>query len=154
LAGEELPPPPLQRGQRVGWADLSRFAQALLGLLRDRRDRVERRLRKCLALANLCRQARFEAVTGKRPGGVLDGLGGGPGAEGAVARGAVAPPSWVGRLLFRLLLAVYARKDRGLDRRLVGRTRLGLLWAAWRFARGRGKVPRLHARLPETTFEQ
>ena len=29
-----------------------------------------------------------------------------------------------------------------------------LLWAAWRFARGTGKVPQVHGLLPETTFEQ
>ena len=31
-----------------------------------REDRVERRLRKCLALAALCRAAKFDKVSGKR----------------------------------------------------------------------------------------
>src|SRR5207247_1795267 len=31
---------------------------------------------------------------------------------------------------------------------------LGLRWAAWRFARGAGRVPRVHGLLPATTFEQ
>src|SRR5262249_51450234 len=31
--------------------------------------------------------------------------------------------------------------------------RIALLWAAWRFARGTGRVPRTHALIPKTTFE-
>src|SRR5262249_23996028 len=67
---------------------------------------------------------------------------------------AVPAPSWIGRILFRQAAAVFTRKDHGPSRGPVMRTRLGLLGAAWRFARGTGPVPRLHAWLPETTFEQ
>ena len=64
------------------------------------------------------------------------------------------PPSWVGRVLFRQALAVYLRKDTGPERGPAARGRLNLLAAAWRFARGRGPVPRLNTLLTEGTFEQ
>jgi lysine-N-methylase len=154
LGDQVLPPPPLQPGQLVGWPDLLRFQQAVLALLRDRRDRVERRLRKCLALANLCRQARFEQVTGGKLAEFLDVLRGSLDDDVPANPEDVPPPTWVGRVLFRQLLAVYARKDRGNHKGAVTRNRLTLLRAAWRFARGRGPVPRLNGLLPATTFAQ
>jgi len=54
----------LQGGQRVDWPDLLRFVRKLVQIVRNPRERVERRLRKCLALATLCRQAKFDAVKG------------------------------------------------------------------------------------------
>jgi lysine-N-methylase len=153
LGGQDLPPPPLQGRQRVTWPDLLRFQQALLRLLGNRQDRMERRWRKCLALANLCRQARFDKLSGGPLGDFLKVICGGLEAEVPASPADVAPPGWVGRVMFRQLLAVYARKDRGNARGTVTRSRLALMLAAWRFARGRGRVPRLNGRLPETTFE-
>jgi lysine-N-methylase len=153
LTGKDLPAPPLQAGQTVDWPDLLRFQQALLTLLRDRRDRVERRLRKCVALAGLCRQARFDRLTGSRLVEFLNVLSSGLDAEVPAAPADVPPPTWVGRVLFRQLLAVYGRKDRGPLKGDVTRSRLTLLRAACRFAWGRGPVPRLNGRLPRTTFE-
>jgi len=65
----------------------------------------------------------------------------------------VPEPSWIGRVLFRQALAVYSRTDRGPNRGEV-RTRSALIRAAWRFARGKGRVPRVHDWLAETTFER
>ena len=103
--GAKVPPPPLQRRQRVEWPDLLRFAEALQKLLRNRADRVERRLRKCLALANLCRQAKFDAVQGQRLGELLNLLTGGLERDIPTDPASVAAPGWTGRLLFRQALA-------------------------------------------------
>jgi lysine-N-methylase len=148
------PAPPLQAGQRVEWPDLLRFVSILLTLLGDRRDRVHRRLRKCLALKRLCRQARFDQLTGKRLTEFLQVVSAGLETEVPADPAALPPPSWVGRVLFRPVLGLYARQDRGLDRGLAARGRLALLWAGWRFTVGKGTVPRVHGRLPETTFER
>jgi lysine-N-methylase len=150
----KVPPPPLQGRQRVDWPDLLRFVEALQTLLRSRADSVERRLRKCLALASLCRQAKFDALKGQRISELLNLLMAGAEGEVPADPGAVAPPGWTGRLLFRQALALYARKDRGPNRGPAALGRLSLLGAAWRYARGRGEAPRLHARAPQTTFEK
>jgi lysine-N-methylase len=151
--GTLLPPPPLQGGQRVDWPDLLRFVQALLVLLKNRRDRMERRLRKCLALADLCREARIRKLQGTRLTEFLEVVVANLEKEVPVEPTAVPEPSWVGRVLFRQAVAVFTRKDHGPNRGVVKHGRLGLLLAAWRFAHGRGTIPAMHGWLPETTFE-
>lgn len=149
-----LPPPPLQRGQPVDWQDLLRFMDAVLVILRNRDDRIERRLRKCLALAGLCRQARFDNVKGGRLAEFLRIMAESLDGEVPEDPATVPPPGWVGRILFRQAVALFTRKDHGPDSGVARQGRLALLVAAWRFAVGRGDVPRLHNRLPKTTFTQ
>ena len=146
--------PSLQSGQRVDWPDLQRFVRALLTLLENRKDRVERRLRKCLALANLCRASKFDHISGDRLDEFLKILGETIEAEAPADPAAVPAPGWIGRVLFRQALAVYMRKDHGPNRGpdLAGRGRR--LGAALRFVRGAGRVPRLHGWMPESTFEK
>lgn len=152
--GSLVPPPRLQSGQRVGWSDLLRFVSALQALLRNPNDRMERRLRKCLALARECRRARFDKVTGGRLNEFLNLIGTSLEAEVPRDPAALPPASWVGHVLFRQALALFLRKDQGPNRGLAARGRAALLAAALQFARGTGPVPRLHAWLPETTFER
>lgn len=152
--GQALPPPPLQRGQRVDWPDLMRFVHVLQRLLADGSDRLECRLRKCVALSQLCRQAQFDKITGARLSEFLDVVSASPHNQVAINPSDVAAPTWVGRVLFRQVLAIYARKDRGDMRGETSRNPLSRLLAAWRFARGRGRVPRVNALLPDTTFAE
>jgi lysine-N-methylase len=149
-----LLPPRLEGRLRLDWPDTLRFVEVVLSVLSGRRDRMERRWRKCLALANLCRQARLDNIRGKRLGEFLDVVAAGLESEVPTAPTSVAAPNWVGRILFRQMVALFTRKDHGPDRGPDCRSRSGLLLAAWRFARGTGPVPRLHNRIPETTFEQ
>ncbi len=151
---EAVPPPPLRPGQRVDWQDLLRFADVFTALLRDRSDRIERRLRKCLALITLCRQADFKAIRGQRLVEFLKLVSAGLEAEVAHDPTTVAPPGKVGRLLFRQALALFARKDHGPNRGPQTKSRLRLLRALLTFAKGVGEVPRLHGWVPEMTFEK
>jgi lysine-N-methylase len=153
-AGREaagIPPPPLQAGQHVDWPDLLRFVQALQALLRRRPNRLEHRMRQCLALVRICRKARFDQVNGSRLVEFLNLVGVGLEDEVPTDPAALAPPSRVGRLLFRQALALYPRQDHGPARSRV-RTPLALIGAAGRFMRGKGPVPRIHGWLPATTF--
>jgi lysine-N-methylase len=151
---QAVPPPPLQGRQRVDWPDLLRFAQALLEVVRQPGDRMERRLRKCLTLAGLCRQARFEQVRGQQLVEFLQLVRGALDSEVPADPAKVPPPGWMGRLLFRQAVALFARRDQGPNRGLAASGKRALLLAAYRFAQGHGPVPRLNAFLPETTFEQ
>src|SRR5207248_776955 len=60
--GALTPPPRLGDGQGGTWADVHRFREALLDVLRDRRDPLERRLRKCLTFAREVRQLSLSEV--------------------------------------------------------------------------------------------
>ncbi len=152
--GKQQRPPLLKKGQRVAWADLLRFVQALVQIVRDPNDRIERRIRKGIALADLCRQARFDQVSGNRLGEFLQMLRISLEEEVPLEPALVAEPRRIGRLLFRQVAAIFTRKDRGPDKGLPQRHRLALMLAAWKFARGQGKVPRLHAKMAEATFEE
>jgi lysine-N-methylase len=152
--GSLTPPPRLGPGQKVDWPDLLRFVNALLKLLGNRRDPVERRLRKCLTLGREMRKARLDQMRGPRLGELLDIMTALADAETPANPMLVPAPGWVGRLLFRQAVALFTRKDHGPNQGLSRRGRLALLGAAYRCARGRGPVPRLHRLLPETTFEE
>ena len=153
-SGESAPPPRLQSGQHVPWTDLIRFGQALVEIVEDREYRLERRLRICLALARLCRQARFNNVTDGRLTEFLDLVRAGLDSEVPRTAAELPPPGWLGRVMFRTLLAVFVRKDLGQYRGPATQTRLGRLRAGWRFVRGKGPVPRVNTLLPEITFEE
>jgi lysine-N-methylase len=149
-----VPAPPLQAGQRLDWRDLLRVMQALLALLRDRQDPLERRWRKCLALARLCRQARFDKLGGGRLTQFLDVVSAGLDAEVPPAA-EVLPPGWVGRVLFRQAAAVYSRKDHGEARGDATRGLLRRFAIGLRFGLGRGTVPRTSNYLrPGVTFAE
>jgi lysine-N-methylase len=152
--GNLVPPPLLQAGQPAEWPDVLRYVQALLVLLRNRRDRVERRMRKCLALAELCREARVHRLKGVQLTELLEILVANLDRDVPIDPNDVPAPTWVGRVLFRMAAAYYTRKDHGPNRFVVKHGRLGLLRAALHFAGGRGMVPAMHGWLPETTFEE
>jgi lysine-N-methylase len=147
-------PAPLQGRQRVGWEDVQQFVAALTDLLRDRRDPVARRMLKCLALARMCRQARFEKVTGQRLREFLGMLKTAVDAEVPRNLSRLPPPGWIGRILFRTSLAVFIRKDQGVRKGVSGQGRIALMRAIGRMTRGRGQLPRLQVGLPEKTFEE
>lgn len=154
--GAALEPSPLTAGLKVSWSELIQFTEVLVDILKDRTDRVERRLRKCVALVALCRQASPGTLTG---GGLhkslqqlrskLD--------DTLVPKQAtdLGAPGWIGRVLFRTLMAtVYSRKDWGRLAGTIKRSRLARALAGWRFIRGRGAVPAFNRLLNGATFEQ
>jgi lysine-N-methylase len=145
-----LPPPELQPGQGVPWADLGRFTDHLLTILDDPRP-VEFRLRLMLAVAALCKGATFETVRGPRLTEFLQLVTAGI-ADGLPTAAEVPAPGWVGRMVFRQAVALYARADSGPHPGIASRGRWTRIRSAWRFAVGRGPVPRLHGLLPATTF--
>jgi lysine-N-methylase len=153
-SAESAPPPPLQPGQQVPWSDLVRFVQVLVEMVQDRSDRLERRLRKCLALASLCRQARFDKLTGDRLTEFLGFVRIGIDSEVPRSAAELPPPGWLGRVMFRTLLAVFARKDQGQYRGPATQSAWRRVLAGWRFVRGKGRVPRVNTLLAETTFEE
>jgi lysine-N-methylase len=152
--GSLTKPPALDSGERLDWPDTLRLVDALLGHLSNRRDPIERRLRKCLNLAGQMRKSKLAEVKGARLTELLQLLGSAADAETPANPMLIPPPGWIGRVLFRQAAALFTRKDHGPNRGVAGRGRLALLGAATRFALGKGPIPRMHRGLPETTFEE
>jgi lysine-N-methylase len=153
-SGDSAPPPLLQAGQQLSWPDVLRIVQALIEIVQDRGSPLELRLRQCLALARVARQARLENLHGGKLSEFLKVVRAAVDTEVPRDPANLSPPGWIGRVLFRSTLAIYARRDLGIFQGPATRSRLGRLRAGWRFVRGRGAVPRVNSMLPETTFEE
>lgn len=144
----EMPPPELQPGQSVTWPDLLRIRDALLNLLRQPNVTLEYSLRTLLGFAGFCRTSKFDKVSDERLSEFLKVVT--PAIlEDVPTPEQMPPPSWLGRVIFRQILAIYCRKDNGPNRGIARDGRWIRLQAAWNFARGRGPIPKLHALIPE-----
>lgn len=153
-SADSAPAPLLQAGQQLSWPDVCRVVEVLVEIAQDRNDRLERRLRKCLAVARIGRQTQFDRMQGKRLTKYLQAVRNAVDAD--VPRDVVdlpPPDRLLGGVLFRALLAIFARRDRDVDGASDIRRRLGRVLTGWRFARGCGPVPRVNEFLPETSFE-
>src|SRR5262249_1670102 len=122
-AVKTTPPPPLQKGQVVKWDDLFRIVTTVSRTLGNTTDPLERRWRKVLGLVAMMRSAKFDgggdpkkAVTGGRLSEMLHVLGQAMEDDSPKTAEEVPRPGWVGRMVFRPVLAVYARKDHGAER--------------------------------------
>ncbi|HSQ57073.1 MAG TPA: YkgJ family cysteine cluster protein, partial [Gemmata sp.] len=153
------PPPPLQRGQPVTWTDFFRITTAFSKLMADDQEPVERRWRKILFVVQTLRKATFDgggdpnkAVSAGRLSELLHILSGAAGDEIPTSPEDVPAPGWVGRTVFRSLVALYVRKDTGPDRGSAQSNPAKRFFSAIQFARGKGRVPRTHSAMPRTTF--
>jgi lysine-N-methylase len=146
-------PPRFSTDQDLDWPALIGLVDHFLTFLRDRADPVELRWRKCLALADLLRQTPLQQLSSGDRDSTLARLVSAA-AETKRDPRLVSPPDATGRVILRMLASLYTRKDHGPNRGLVSQGRGALVGAVLRFARGTGAVPRMHAWMPETTFEQ
>ncbi|MDE2508603.1 MAG: YkgJ family cysteine cluster protein [Planctomycetota bacterium] len=148
-------PPLMQDGQRLPWPDVLRVVQVLVEIVQDRSDRVERRLRTCLAVARVCGRAKLDGLKGDRLSDFLQAVRKNVDADVPRDPADLPPPDrLLGKFLFRAFLAIYARRDRDVERAAGLRNRLGRVYAGWRFVKGRGRVPRVNDFLPVTSFEE
>jgi lysine-N-methylase len=152
--GSIIPPPRLDKSHRLPWPDLLRIVDVLLGFLKNARDPMERRLRKCLKFAAEMRGARIGNLEGQQLTDLINIMKGVADSETPADVESLPRPGWIGRILFRQALAIFTRKDHGPQRGLSSKGRIALFRAAWRFTRGKGLIPRMHNALPEVTFEE
>jgi lysine-N-methylase len=152
--GSLIPEPPLQWRQKFSWPNLQRLLDTLLVVIRDRRDPLERRWRKLLAFAEECRQAKVDRLRDDQIADFVEVMVEAMDDKVPMDAGSLPRPGWIGRVLFRQFAAIYTRKDHGPNRGPALAGVWGRLSAAATFARGQGVVPRLHAWIPETTFEK
>lgn len=150
-------PPPLQGSQSVSWSDLFRVVAAISKVMANEDEAIERRWRKIMFIVATLRKARFDgkgeagkAVTGGRLSELIHILAKAANDEIPENAYEVPKPGWVGRTVFRPLVALYARKDTGPDRGSAQASFMGRLFSAIQFARGKGTVPRVHAAMSAT----
>jgi lysine-N-methylase len=154
-SADSAPAPLLQPGHQLGWPEVCRLVQVLVEIVQDRSDRLERRLRRCLAVARTCSQKPPDKLRGDKLSKYVQAVR--TAVETEVPREAadLPPPDWLlGMVLFRVLLAVFARRERNV--RAARRIARGLsrVVDGWKFVRGRGRVPRANDFLPAVRFEE
>jgi lysine-N-methylase len=147
-------PPLVEGAPQIVWPDVLQIVEVLLDMLRFRSDPLERRLRKCLAFSAEMRKADLRHISGDHLKELLKLIRGTVDAGTPPNLMTLPGPGWVGRVLFRQSIAVFTRKDNGPQRGPDGRAGAARLTAAVRFARGTGRIPRMHAGIPEATFEE
>lgn len=150
--GAALPPPELKPGTPTNWPDLLRFSKRFADIMADTATPVHHRLRQIVAVADLCKKSRFDAVTGARLTEFLDVIAAAVAEDVPLSADDVPAPGTMARVIFRQTVALYARRDNGRDQGIASRGRWTRLRAAWRFTHGRGPVPKLHGQIPATTF--
>jgi lysine-N-methylase len=148
---EDDPAPEITPGQRLDWKDFKRFQTALQDGLSEGDLPLAVRLRRILFWLDLVKQSRFEEVRGRRLDEFLALIRQAADIEDAAE---CEPPSRTGGVMFRLLVAQYARKDTLLDLESGLSNRLRLFVSALKFARGRGQIPVLQDGFGPATFDQ
>ncbi len=150
----ELPPPPLQSGQTVPWSDLHRFTKSFSKIVSMPNLPMEQKLRHVLMLSVQLRKLVFDKVSGNRLTELLDLLSESL-LEEVTPFERVPPPGWVGRSVFRQLVAIHSRVDLGPNRGSMTESGwFGRMLAGYRFALGKGEIPPINGLLrPGARFE-
>jgi len=147
-------PPAIKPGEFRGWSVARTLLQTFERLLTDERYPPIRRLVHALALARLVEAARTKSLTDEQLQELFAVLErGAPDETGDLFSNRPAP-SRSGAVIFRQIAAEFVRLHPRFQTRPSWGERWQLMWAAWRFVRGGGKVPRMHPLYPEATFEQ
>jgi lysine-N-methylase len=147
-------PPAIKAGEVRGWPVAKKLLQVLERLLTDERYPPVRRLVHALVVARLVESAKTKTLSDERLVELFGVLEQSAAEEAGDLFQDRRQPSGAGSVLFRQTAAEFVRLHPRYIARPSWRDRGKLIWAAFRFVRGRGKVPRLHPTFPEATFEQ
>lgn len=156
-----MPPPLINKRERLEWGDTLRLNKAIDGLMEDERVGFVVKLKRLLLVNQLIDQSTFDSVRGERLSEFMDLICEAATAEivGAEAGGSststddsIEKPKPIMMKQFRMMAARYARKDTYLDLEGGWRAKYGLLKSALRFARGKGNIPTLQDALKEVPF--
>jgi lysine-N-methylase len=149
----ETPPPAVSPGNQVDWADFRRLVDALEESFADPRPGFLRNLLSALFWVSLVSQSSLKKVRGPRLGEFLSLIC--PAAAGEVPSDLAefAPPTAVGRMMFRLLVGQYARLETAADLDRPWAARWRNVTAMIRLTRGKGTLPVLREELKPVPFE-
>jgi lysine-N-methylase len=146
-------PPAISGGVRRSWQDTMLVTRTLERLLTDEQYPLVRRLAHSLRFCELLSLCRIRRLDRQQLAELLTLLAAGVRQEVADLFRERIAPSKAASVLFRQTVAEYLRLHPRFAVRESWRERLRLARAALAFARGKGPVPRLDDRFPETTFE-
>ncbi|MGC1275614.1 MAG: YkgJ family cysteine cluster protein [Planctomycetaceae bacterium] len=149
----EMPPPDVSPGNRLDWIDFRRFVDTLDESFGDPQPGLLRNLLSAIFWVSLAGQSSFEKIRGPRLTEYLSLIR--PAAAGEVPQGLAefAPPTPVGRLMFRLVVTQYARLETTADLINPWATRWRNVAGTVRMTRGTGRLPAFRDDLKQVPFE-
>jgi lysine-N-methylase len=133
------------------WPDFMRFVSWLDKIMSGDNLPVALKLRRALHWLAAVEKAGFDQVTGREADEILGALSHNAATELAAAA-MTPPPTRMGRLLFRTLVFIYARRDSIQNLQAGASYRLRMLRAMLQFARASGRVPGLIPDLKPVEF--
>lgn len=154
LADEAPSPPPIKAGEARPWPIAKKLLQSLERLLIDERYPPVRRIVHALTVARLVDDAKTKSLSDERLADLFAVLEQNAPEESGRFFSDRQQPGSAASVLFRQTAAEYVRLHPAYSARPSWRERFKLMWAAFRFVRGRGELPRLHTTFPRATFEQ
>lgn len=144
------PPPEIIPGERLSWNDTLHLVQQLDQAFSGPEPLAEQ-LQTALGWVGILGQATFREIQGPRLRELLELIIPAARLEQQQGDGA-SEPSGLSKLLFRILVAEYARRDTVADLKRGWAHRWWLFRSGLRFARGGGQTPGLQPDLPPVDF--
>ena len=149
---EQIPPPPVAPGQKVGWEDILRFAEAFGEILAETDAPLIERIFRILYVLSVIDESRFRLIRGEQLSEFLSIIS--EAADDEVLPEKLRPASGIGQVQFRLLVAQYARKDTVADLGGGLGDKWNLLKAALRFTTGHGEATALQGCFKDVPFSE
>jgi lysine-N-methylase len=153
LAAAPGKPPPVTGRASRGWRPMLLVADRIEAMIRDERYPLVRRIVHGLLFCDSLERCRWENLAAAQSSELLTMLENAAIQESGGLFRPCRPPRRATGMLFRQTALEYSRLHPKFDIKASWRERWRLVWAAFRFARGRGPLPAMHSCFPPTTFE-
>jgi lysine-N-methylase len=147
------PPPPIRRRLRRNWKDARALNDSLSRLTLDARYPLVRRLVHGVELCNMLAECKSRACQGERLVELLSILENSAVQQASALFAERMPPGRQGGKLFRQSLLEYLRLHPDFVGQCTWQERWRLVSAAFKFSRGKGKVPAFRLPFPAAAFE-
>lgn len=152
IATESPQPPHIVPGHPRAWNEIERLFHVVERLVCDDRFPMVRRLVHVLAICDLLEQCQLSNVADADLGELLDLLSLSATENAGECFANRRRPGRAAGALFRQTVLDYLRLHPQYVVHETWRERWKLAWAATRFARGKGSIPKVHDSFPATTF--
>jgi lysine-N-methylase len=147
-------PPPILETETIPWDDFQRFVKCLDGFLATPGQPVALGIIQALAWLALIERGHFDRVVGESANDILQPLAQAVRKKTPRDLDGFSPPGQFARMVFRMIVAQYARKDLPSNLETVIRYRWKLFRAAIVFTWGIGSAPPLQAAFKAVPFSE
>lgn len=145
-------PPKISPRESVDWSGVNQVVRHLDETFADESASFPVKLLRALGWVDLLSQASLAKINGSRLNELVTLLRQSAAVEHERLPETIERPSRIGRVMFRLLLSIYARRETQEELDSPLKSRWLSLRSTVRFAWGGGRTPRLHETLPAVRF--